>query len=83
MGWWVGISNRAKEKHVIAANTHSKSVLRITAEQLVANNEDVYYLPSYELVMECIEDAWEIDTRHVKKTTVEQVVAMFKQIFIK
>ncbi|NQZ06896.1 MAG: GSCFA domain-containing protein [Algicola sp.] len=76
-------TGRAKEKHVIAANTHSKSVLRITAEQLVANNEDVYYLPSYELVMECIEDAWEIDTRHVKKTTVEQVVAMFKQIFIK
>ncbi|NQZ06895.1 MAG: GSCFA domain-containing protein [Algicola sp.] len=75
-------TGRAEDTHVISANCHSKSVLRVAAEQLVQSNQDMYYLPSYELVMECIEDAWEVDTRHVKRSTVEQVVAMFKQIFI-
>ena len=75
-------TGRADEYHVIAANTHSKSVLRVAADQLVANNENMYYLPSYELVMECIQDPWEIDTRHVKRSTVEQVVEMFKSMFI-
>ncbi|MCJ8269161.1 MAG: GSCFA domain-containing protein, partial [Psychrosphaera sp.] len=75
-------TGRAEDTHVISANCHSKSVLRVAAEQLIQSNQDMYYLPSYELVMECIEDAWEVDTRHVKRSTVEQVVAMFKQIFI-
>ena len=76
-------TGRAEEHHVISANTHSKSVLRVAAEELVNNNPDMYYLPSYELVMECIKDAWDTDTRHVKRSTVEQVVTMFKQIFIR
>ncbi len=76
-------TGRGETHHVITANTHSKSILRVSAEELVNNNEDMYYLPSYELVTECIKDAWDIDTRHVKKSTVEQVVDMFKQIFIK
>ncbi|MFQ3190181.1 MAG: hypothetical protein ACI936_001311 [Paraglaciecola sp.] len=45
-------------------------------------NEDMYYLPSYELVTECDSDAWEADTRHVKSPTVAKVVAMFKAIFV-
>ena len=76
-------TGRAKEHHIITANTHSKAVLRVAAEELISNNEDMYYLPSYELVMECIKDAWEADDRHVKPSTVEQVVQMFKEIFIK
>ncbi|MFT5162858.1 MAG: hypothetical protein ACI9FJ_001438 [Alteromonadaceae bacterium] len=76
-------TGKAKEQHIIAANTHSKAVLRVAAEALTHNNEHMYYLPSYELVTECIEDAWGADDRHVKPTTVEQVVEMFKQIFIK
>ena len=75
-------TGRAKEQHIIAANTHSKAVLRVAAEALTEKNEHMYYLPSYELVMECIEDAWGADDRHVKPSTVEQVVEMFKQIFI-
>lgn len=76
-------TGRADTHHVISANTHSKAVLRVAAEELVNNNEDVYYLPSYELVTECIKDAWDTDERHVKTSTVEQVVNMFKEIFIK
>jgi len=69
--------------HVITANTHSKATLRVAAEELVKNNPDIYYLPSYELVTECIEDAWDNDHRHVKRTTVEKVVKMFREIFVK
>ncbi|QBG35223.1 GSCFA domain-containing protein [Litorilituus sediminis] len=76
-------TGRADEQHIISANCHSKSVLRVAADQLVASNEDMYYLPSYELVTECIQDAWEEDTRHVKSTTVAKVVGMFKEIFVK
>lgn len=76
-------TGRAADHHVISANTHSKAVLRVAAEELVQNNEEVYYLPSYELVTECLEDAWHIDQRHVKPETVEQVVKMFKEMFIK
>lgn len=76
-------TGRGETHHVISANTHSKSVLRVAAEELVNNNEDVYYLPSYELVTECIKDAWDTDERHVKRSTVEKVVGMFKEIFIK
>jgi len=75
-------SGRANEQHVISANCHSKSVLRVAADQLVANNEDMYYLPSYELVTEGIKDAWKPDHRHVKPETVQQVVSMFKEIFV-
>ena len=76
-------TGRAEEQHIISANCHSKSVLRVAADELVNNNEDMYYLPSYELVTECIEDAWDIDHRHVKSETVEKVVAMFKEIFVR
>ena len=76
-------TGRADEHHIISANTHSKAVLRVAADTLVARNEDMYYLPSYELVTECIEDAWDSDDRHVKPATVNKVVDMFSQIFIK
>ena len=76
-------TGRADEHHIISANTHSKSVLRVVADELVTNNPDMYYLPSYELVTECVEDAWDVDHRHVKSSTVEKVVDMFQQIFMK
>lgn len=76
-------TGRADEQHIISANCHSKSVLRVAADELVSKNEDMYYLPSYELVTECIEEPWEADCRHVKPDTVKKVVNMFKEIFVK
>lgn len=75
-------TGRADEQHIISANCHSKSVLRVAADQLVSQNEDMYYLPSYELVTECTKDAWDSDTRHVKSETVAKVVSMFQEIFV-
>jgi hypothetical protein len=76
-------TGRSTEYNVIAANTHSKAVLTVAPDELVKNNEDMYYLPSYEMVTECIEDPWAEDHRHVKKSTVERVVQMFREVFVK
>jgi len=75
-------TGRADEQHIISANCHSKAVLRVAADQLVTNNPDMYYLPSYEMVTECCKDAWDEDSRHVTPETVAKVVAMFKEIFV-
>ena len=75
-------TGRGNTHHVIEANTHSKAVLRVAAEELVQNNEDIYYLPSYELVTECSQQPWEADHRHVTHETVKRVINMFKEIFV-
>jgi hypothetical protein len=75
-------TGRADEHHIISANCHSKAVLLVAAQQLVENNSDMYYLPSYELVTECVENAWTEDARHVKGEVVAKVVNMFEQIFV-
>jgi hypothetical protein len=76
-------TGRAVTNHVITANCHSKAVLRVAADELVANNEDMYYLPSYELVTECSEAPWGADLRHVTPETVQRVITMFKHMFVK
>lgn len=75
-------TGRADEHHIITANTHSKATLLVAAHQLVEQNQDMYYLPSYELVTQCTEQAWCDDHRHVKPEVVERVVHMFEQIFV-
>ena len=76
-------TTRSHECHVIAANTHSKAVLRVAAEELVKANRDVFYLPSYELVTVCSENPWDPDQRHVNAATVERVMQLFEAMFVK
>lgn len=73
---------RGETQHVVTANTHSKAVLRVVAEEFVARNRDVFYFPSYEVVMTSTADAWMPDLRHVQKHTVERVMQLFDQIFV-
>lgn len=75
-------TGRGNSHHVIEANTHSKAILRVAAEELVKNNKDMYYLPSYELVTECSQNPWEADHRHVTQETVQRVIDMFKEMFV-
>ena len=74
---------RAHEHHVIAANAHSKSTLRVVAEEFCKRNEGVYYFPSYESVMYCTEGAWEADQRHVSRKAVDKVMQLFETMFLK
>lgn len=71
------------DQHVIAANAHSKAVLRVAADEIVARNDGVYYFPSYEYVMHCAEDAWCPDERHVTDETVGHIMDMFDRMFMK
>lgn len=76
-------TGRADTHHVIEANCHSKSVLRVAIDQLVNNNKDMYYLPSYEYVSYCSKKPWQEDDRHVQRDTVEEIIEMFKAMFFK
>lgn len=38
------------DRHVLAATTYSKSVLRVAAETVVQQNEGIDYFPSYEII---------------------------------
>ncbi len=75
-------TGRADTHHIIEANIHSKSVLRVAIDKVVSEVEDVYYLPSYEYVMECHKDAWKDDHRHVKREVVSRIISMFKEMFV-
>jgi hypothetical protein len=73
---------RADDCHVITANAHSKATLRVVAEEFARNNRDVFYFPSYEVVMYCTKDAWHNDQRHVSRKAVERVMTLFKKMFV-
>ena len=75
-------TGRADTHHIIEANTHSKAVLRVAIDEVVRNVPNAYYLPSYEMVTECIEQPWTGDHRHVTDDTVCKVINMFKKIFV-
>lgn len=38
------------DQHVLLSNTYSKSVLRVAAEELTQQNDNVMYFPSYEII---------------------------------
>jgi GSCFA family. len=75
-------TGRGDTHHIIEANTHSKAVLRVALEEVVKSHEDIYYLPSYELVTECMPSAWKEDHRHVTEETVSKVIDMFKKMYV-
>ncbi|MEQ8604132.1 MAG: GSCFA domain-containing protein [Marivibrio sp.] len=75
-------TTRAAERHVVEANTHSKAVLRVAAEEIVAADPQAYYFPSYELVTGCLDAPWDVDLRHVKPETVAQVMELFDAMFV-
>ena len=70
-------------QHVIAANAHSKAMLRVAIQEIVNANQNVHYLPSYEMVTTVLPDPWEADKRHVKRDAVQKIMTMFDEIFVK
>lgn len=73
---------RANQQHIIAANCHSKSTLRIVADEFVRRNKNVFYFPSYETVMYCTKNAWLEDQRHVSPEAVSNVMKLFGSMFV-
>ncbi len=76
-------TTQGDRRHVITANGHSKAVLRIAAEQLVRNNRDTYYFPSYEQVTVGTREPWDADQRHVSREAVAGVMRLFDAMFVR
>jgi hypothetical protein len=73
---------RGDENHVIVANSHSKAVLRVAAEEFAKRCPEVYYFPSYEVVTNCSKDPWTADQRHVTRETVANVMSLFDKMYV-
>lgn len=65
----------------VAANMLSKSTLRTAAEYFVHRYDDVHYFPSYEMVLQGVEEPFEEDNRHVTADTVARVMQLFTEMF--
>ncbi len=74
---------RGDRTHVVAANCHSKSTLRVVAEEFSRKNSGVTYFPSYETVMYCTETPWDPDLRHVSSEAVDNVMRLFDHMFLR
>lgn len=67
------------DRHVLVSTTYSKSVLRVAAEMLVNRLQDVYYFPSYEIVMGNFSRGayFADDLRSIRESGVEHVMSLF------
>lgn len=71
-----------REHNVVVNSVESKSTLLVAAKAFIARHEDVHYFPSYELVQHVIEDPFEFDRRHVKRSTVSTIMRVFERNFV-
>jgi hypothetical protein len=69
----------ATSNHVLAATAYSKAVLRVAAEQVVSENNEVFYFPAYEIVTgpQAPKNCFEADLRSVSAEAVEIVMSAF------
>jgi hypothetical protein len=69
----------ASPRHVLAATTYSKAVLRVAAEQAASRNREVYYFPAYEIVTgpHTSQSAFAKDMRTVSPSAIEAVMSAF------
>ena len=72
----------ADEHHIVAANTHSKAVLRVAAEEFARRCPQTYYFPSYEVVTVSTENPWAPDQRHVTREAVSKVMKTFVEMYV-
>jgi len=69
--------------HVVEANALSKAKLRLAADEFASRHpEDVFYFPSYEIVIYGSANPWESDHRHVSSQAVGRVMALFQHMFM-
>lgn len=68
-------------EHIVTANTHSKAVLRVAAEEFERRCSNVHYFPSFEAVTVSTEHPWAPDQRHVSPAAVNNVMSLFHQMF--
>jgi len=79
----VPMSTTWTSNDVIAANTYSKSLLRVVAQQLADAHDYIDYFPSYEIVTNSPRNmAWNSDELHVAPSMVEFAVGTFLKEYV-
>jgi len=71
-----------QDENGFVANARSKSTLVAATREFVDRHPGVRYFPSYELVTQVIPEPFAADNRHVKRTTVQQIMAVFEANFM-
>lgn len=69
--------------NVVLANNYSKSILLSAVKKLVSENENLYYFPSYEIVMNLSSQKFTNDNRHPSNESLSLVIKGFEQMFVK
>jgi hypothetical protein len=68
----------------ITASCVSKSILRVAVDELMrerADDPDLYYFPSYELITQYFQDPWDEDGVHPSEDAVKAVMTAFETYF--
>lgn len=75
----VPLAATAESQHVLCSNTYSKSALRVVAENISREFDEVYYFPAYEIVTgpQAPKHFFHEDRRNVTNSAVEAVMAAF------
>ncbi|WP_341582302.1 GSCFA domain-containing protein [Marinobacter metalliresistant] len=70
-----------EDRHVLVSTTVSKSVLRVVADEVTAENDQVFYFPSYEIITGNFNRGayYQDDLREVRSEGVDHVMRLFIQ----
>ncbi len=71
-----------QRQNVVISNTVSKATLVAATSEFVANHDNTFYFPSYELVTTCINSAFKGDNRHVSRKAVRKIMSVFEWMFL-
>lgn len=69
----------------VTANAVSKASLRVAIDELMrehANDDRLHYFPSYEIVLNFLDDALGDDLRHPRPETIDTVMQCFKKEYL-
>lgn len=72
-------------KSIVCANAVSKAKLRAALDEFLtvkADDSNLFYFPSFELVMQYLQDPWEDDNRHITKEAVASIMKEFDKHFL-
>lgn len=70
-------------RSALVSNSVSKATLIWAAHAITQELSYVHYFPSYEIVQYYVDDPFEWDFRHVKPGTVNTIMSMFQQTFMR
>ena len=69
-----------REMSCTVANSISKAILRVALDNILnkySKDQNLYYFPSYELILDCLPDPFEPDRRYIGPETVDFTMTLF------